>query len=173
MSSTIRIVGWSVLMASVTLISHSGSVLAQAPAPAPAPSAAPKINYDEHVRPIFRQHCFSCHSSTKAESGLSLETYPKTMEGGSSGKIVIPGDTESSRLWALVVHKEEPYMPPKQDKLSADKLALIQKWIEGGLAENSGSVVTVKPKTGLAPIASGGPKTVSPRIRPVPVSMLM
>jgi len=35
----------------------------------PAGPAAPKITYDEHVRPILREHCFSCHSADKQESG--------------------------------------------------------------------------------------------------------
>ncbi|MBW8884520.1 MAG: hypothetical protein JF612_07025, partial [Planctomycetia bacterium] len=35
---------------------------------------APKITYDEHVRPILREHCFSCHSSDKQESGLQLDS---------------------------------------------------------------------------------------------------
>src|SRR5688500_12388503 len=72
------------------------------------PAAAPKITYDEHVRPVLREHCFSCHSADKQESGLALDSYQKTMAGGSSGEVVLPGDLASSRLWALVSHAEEP-----------------------------------------------------------------
>src|SRR5256885_17082579 len=81
----------------------------------PAAPAAPKITYDEHIRPILREHCFSCHSADKQESGLALDNYQKAMAGGSSGEVVLPGDLASSRLWALVSHAEEPKMPPKQD----------------------------------------------------------
>ena len=49
-----------------------------------APAADKKITYDEHVRAIFREHCFSCHSADKQESGLALDSYQKTMAGGSS-----------------------------------------------------------------------------------------
>src|SRR6266436_115151 len=87
---------------------------AQDAKPAPPP-AAPKITYDEHVRPILREHCFSCHSADKQESGLQLDSYQKAMAGGSSGEVVLPGDLASSRLWALVSHAEETKMPPKQD----------------------------------------------------------
>src|SRR5438552_566028 len=118
-----------------------------------AKPAAPKVTYDEHVRPILREHCFSCHSADKQESGLQLDSYQKAMAGGSSGEVVLPGDLASSRLWALVSHAEEPKMPPKQDKLAAAKLDLISKWIEQGAPENAGSKVTLK-KNPLAAVAA-------------------
>lgn len=110
----------------------------------PAGAAPAKITYDEHVRPIFREHCFACHSADKQESGLALDSYAKTMAGGSSGEVVLPGDLASSRLWALVSHAEEPKMPPRQDRLADAKLELIRKWIEQGAPENAGSRVVVK-----------------------------
>src|SRR6185295_19015939 len=109
-----------------------------------APASAPKITYDEHVRPIFREHCFSCHSADKQESGLALDSYAKAMAGGSSGEVVLAGDLASSRLWALVSHAEEPKMPPKADKLAAAKLDILSKWIEQGAPENAGSKVVLK-----------------------------
>lgn len=118
------------------------------------PAAAPaKITYEEHVRPIFREHCFVCHSADKQESGLALDSYAKTMAGGSSGEVVLPGDLASSRLWALVSHAEEPKMPPRQDRLAEAKLELIRKWIEQGAPENAGSRVVVK-KNPLAAVST-------------------
>ena len=58
--------------------------------------------------------------------------------------MVEPGDPDSSRLWALVSHAEEPKMPPKQDKLPAAKLDVIKAWIAGGALENTGSVAKIK-----------------------------
>src|SRR5262245_22761575 len=80
----------------------------------PSATPQPRITYDEHVRPIFREHCFSCHSADKQESGLALDNYAKAMAGGSSGEVVLAGDLASSRLWALVSHAEQPKMPPRQ-----------------------------------------------------------
>ena len=31
----------------------------------------PKVNYDEHVRPILREHCFSCHNANGSKGGLA------------------------------------------------------------------------------------------------------
>src|SRR5947199_5604601 len=138
-----------VISGAITLYASTG-VAQDAKPPAPA---APKITYDEHVRPILREHCFSCHSADKQESGLSLDSYAKVMAGGSSGEVVLPGDLASSRLWALVSHAEEPKMPPKQDKLATAKLDIISKWIEQGAPENAGSKVMLK-KSPLAAIAA-------------------
>jgi hypothetical protein len=133
---------------------------------APAAPAAPKITYDEHIRPILREHCFSCHSADKQESGLALDSYQKAMAGGSSGEVVLPGDLASSRLWALVSHAEQPKMPPRQDKLAAAKLDLISKWIEQGAPENAGSKVTLKKNPLAAVSASTTGKPEGPAAMP-------
>ena len=105
---------------------------------------AAKITYDEHVRPIFREHCFSCHNQDTKKSDLSLAAFAGLMQGGSTGQVIAPGDPSGSRLWSLVSHAEEPKMPPNQDKLPAAKLETIKAWIAGGALENNGSVAKIK-----------------------------
>ena len=119
-------------------------VLAKAAADESEGSTAKGVTYDEHIRPILRQHCFSCHSQDEASSGLALDSYAKVIEGGSSGEVVFDDDLDSSRLWALVSHQEEPIMPPGQDKLPENQLALIRQWIETGLRENTGTAAKEK-----------------------------
>ena len=129
----------------------------------PADPAAKKITYEEHVKPIFREHCFSCHNQETKKSDLSLAAYGSLMEGGASGAVVEAGDPDVSRLWALVSHAEEPKMPPEQDKLPEEKLATIKAWIVGGALENSGSVAKVKKKPGIdLSMASGAGKPEGP-----------
>ncbi|MFN6400274.1 MAG: c-type cytochrome domain-containing protein, partial [Planctomycetota bacterium] len=62
---------------------------------------AAKITYDDHIKPIFREHCASCHNNNAKKGGLSLESYQATMAGGSSGEVLVAGDLDSSRLYAL------------------------------------------------------------------------
>jgi len=113
-------------------------------------AAAEKITFDDHIQPIFRQYCLTCHSADTKKSDLAIDTYATALEGGASGEVVVPGDLEESRLWALVSHEDEPKMPLEADKLPDDKLQLIRRWIEGGALENSGSVASIKKKPGLA-----------------------
>ncbi len=121
---------------------------------------ANKITYDDHVRPIFRQYCLKCHDAATKRSDLALDAYATTMEGGASGEVVYASDLDSSRLWLMVNHEDEPAMPPGADKLPEDKLTLVRGWIEGGALENSGSVAQAKKPSGLAmraPAVSGKP----------------
>ncbi|MGC4002304.1 MAG: hypothetical protein QM811_03825 [Pirellulales bacterium] len=131
----------------LTLLACAASAVAQDKA-AQDKSAAdkPKITYDDHVKPILRDHCLTCHNANDAKGGLTLDSYAKTMAGGGSGEVVLPGDPDGSRLYALVAHIEQPIMPPKQDKLADAKLMTIKNWIEGGALENSGSKVIAKKK---------------------------
>jgi hypothetical protein len=125
-----------------------------------------KITYDEHVLPIFRDKCIACHDPDKAKGGLTLNNYTKVMAGGSSGEVVKPGDPDGSRLFQVVAHKQQPFMPPKSDMISADQVEVIRQWIAGGVLENAGSTAKVvnKPKVdiGLAAVAKGKPEGPPP-----------
>lgn len=136
----------------IMLLGSSWAGLPQAAhgADEPADAAEEKVTYDDHIRPIFREHCFSCHNQGNAKSGLALDSYARVIEGGSSGEVVFEGDLDSSRLWALVSHQEEPVMPPGQDKLADAKLTLLSRWIDTGLAENSGSATQAPKKKSVA-----------------------
>lgn len=115
---------------------------------------APKVTYDDHIKPLFREHCLACHNADKAKGDLKLDSYAGLMQGGSSGAVVEPGDLDASRLWALTSHKESPSMPPMQPKLADAKLALLEQWIRGGALENAGAKAAVKKKPDLA-LAAG------------------
>lgn len=129
-----------------------------------------KITYDDHIKPIFREHCTSCHNSNDKKSGLSLDSFQSVMTGGSGGASVVAGDLDSSRLYALTAHNEQPFMPPNQDKIPQPKIDLLKVWIEQGMPENSGSAIK-KPKASMAAlnVVSVGRPEGAP---PMPVSML-
>ena len=92
------------------------------------------------IRPLFKEHCTSCHNPDKKKADLDLTTYADTLKGGSGGEIVKAGVPDSSVLYLSVIHDEdaaEP-MPPKKPKLPETELALIREWIQGGLVESAG-----------------------------------
>jgi mono/diheme cytochrome c family protein/ACT domain-containing protein len=128
-------------------------------------NAAEKITYDDHVRPIFADRCLNCHNPDKEKGGLDLTSYSSLLQGGSSGEIVNSGEPDSSRLFRSVTHAEEPFMPPKADKLTAQRIKVMRDWITGGLLENSGSKAkTGKPvfKVELAQPTTGKPEGPPP-----------
>jgi hypothetical protein len=129
-----------------------------------------KITFEDHIKPIFREHCTSCHNNNAKKGGLSLENFQMTMTGGSSGEVLVPNDLDSSRLYALTAHKEQPVMPPMQDRIPQPKLDLLKTWIEQGMPENSGSAIrkATSNAASLMVAASGRPEGPPP----MPVSLL-
>ncbi len=125
-----------------------------------------KITFEDHIKPIFRQHCASCHHQGEKKGGLALDSFGATIEGGGSSEVVYEGDVDGSRLWQLITHQDTPEMPPKQEKLPEAQLTLIRTWIEQGMPENSGSKVKEKKKNTLAMVASTGGKPDGPVAMP-------
>ena len=128
----------------IRICSVSVLLLSLAPLTLSAADSPEKITYQDHVQPIFRQHCGTCHNTNKKVADLDLLNYTAMMQGGGSGAVIEPGDAANSYLFMLVNHDSEPSMPPKQDKLAVAKLDLIRKWIDGGALENSGSKAMIK-----------------------------
>ncbi len=115
-------------------------------------AAAEKITYNDHILPLFKARCGSCHNANDRKGGLTLDNYAGTMLGGGSGAVVEGGDAGASYLWSLITHESEPKMPPNADKMPEAELTLIKKWIDGGLLETSGSSAKMKKKSSLAKI---------------------
>jgi WD40 repeat protein/predicted nucleic acid-binding Zn-ribbon protein len=113
--------------------------------------AQEKVNYQEHIVPIFRNNCFKCHSQDTSKGDLDLSTFGAALKGGSSGPGLQSGDADGSKLFKVVAHLEEPKMPPNS-KITDKEIDLIKKWIAGGLLESSGSkaIISNAPKVDLA-----------------------
>ena len=129
---------------------------------APLAQAQEKITYQDHVSPLFESACNSCHNADKAKGGLDLSSYPNMLKGGSSGGAVEPGNPDGSLLYKLVSHQEEPFMPHKKDKLADAQVALVAKWITGGLLETKSSTAKKKKKAafdlGFVAVTDGKPE---------------
>ncbi len=123
-------------------LSHFASavVLMSCTTSAPAIAAVPdKVTFDDHVMPIFREHCLACHDQGGRSGDLALDTYNDALTGGAGGEVVDAGASDSSRLYRLMAHLDKPIMPPGSDKLPDAELAIVEAWIDGGLLENAGS----------------------------------
>ncbi len=130
-----------------------------------------KVTYDDNVAPIFRQRCGTCHNPTAKKADLDVTNYLKLMQGGATGAVIEPGDADSSYLFMLVTHKEEPYMPQKADKMPDAEIDLLRRWINGGALENAGSKAA-KPKATMK-VAVGEASSTRPAIVPLPPRMAL
>ena len=64
--------------------------------PAFADDAKEKVTYADHVLPLLRMRCGSCHNANDKKGGLIVDQYATLMEGGSSGTSIEPGDPGNS-----------------------------------------------------------------------------
>ncbi|MBL4883729.1 MAG: DUF1549 domain-containing protein [Planctomycetaceae bacterium] len=86
------------------------------------------IDFDKQIAPIFVSHCLECHCGAEPQGELDLSDAKISMQGGESGKSIIPTDAESSLLWELVSIDE---MPPKHP-LSKEEKSILKQWINEG-----------------------------------------
>jgi len=97
----------------------------------PPAKASPPVSFSDEVLPILRAHCAECHGDETRKAELSLVTRAGILRGSESGAIITAADPDTSRLFE-VLHLEE--MPPKGEgeRLSAQQVDLIRRWIEQG-----------------------------------------
>jgi mono/diheme cytochrome c family protein len=111
----------------------TGSEPAATEAEAAAPVDLANVNYQDHVLPIFEQHCAECHGAEDPEEGLELTRYRTALVGSMNGPVIEPGDPDNSYLVELIVKGE---MPKRGDPLSPEQIDIITAWIEAGAPEN-------------------------------------
>lgn len=101
--------------------------------------AEEKLNFEEHILPIFKEHCNGCHNPDKRKADLDLTNYSGMIVGSSGGEVVKAGVPDTSWLYETITHAEdvEP-MPPKKPMIPDEQIALIRRWIQDGLIEKGG-----------------------------------
>jgi len=91
--------------------------------------------FESKIRPILAEQCLDCHSveAGKQKGGLLLDSKWGWETGGDSGPAIVPGNLEKSLLIAAVRRTGQPVeaMPPKT-ALSAEQVALLEKWVAMG-----------------------------------------
>lgn len=92
-------------------------------------TSAQTPDFDREVLPIFETSCTLCHGAELQESQLRLDSEAAVMQGGVSGRIVTPGDSDASLLVRRLLGQDEPQMPMGGDPLSPDELTVIRAWI--------------------------------------------
>ena len=130
-----------------------------------------KVTYDDHILPILENSCTNCHNPDKKKGGLDLSSYSAAMAGGSGGKIAIAGEGADSRIFLTATHSEEPFMPPKGDKLDKKQLTSIRAWIDGGLLETMDSRAKKSTQTRISFQSSSDGKPEGPPPMPENLSV--
>ena len=88
----------------------------------------------DDVATVVSDNCTRCHG-TNGTAGLNLSTYATAIAGSNRGAVLVAGDPDNSLLVRRIRGEITPQMPRGAAPLSADEIALIIAWIEGGLQE--------------------------------------
>jgi len=88
--------------------------------------------FKSQVRGVLIDNCVECHGGGEVESGFDLATRKALLRGGAHGPAVVAGKSADSNVVRFISHKEKPFMPAEADKLPADRIAAISRWIDLG-----------------------------------------
>ncbi|MBK9384344.1 MAG: c-type cytochrome [Planctomycetes bacterium] len=93
-----------------------------------------KVDFAKQIRPIFEARCAECHGPAKQKGKLRLDRSESVLpKNGKEGRLE-PGHPEKSLLVEMIeLPADDPdAMPPEGDRLSAEQIALIRRWIQEG-----------------------------------------
>ena len=100
---------------------------------APRASAADKVDFVKDIQPIFKASCVECHGTKKIKGKYRLDNKADAFKAGKEGPNIVPGKPDESRLYQLVITKDEDdRMPQDKDPLSKEQVEKIKQWITQG-----------------------------------------
>jgi hypothetical protein len=106
------------------------------------------MDFAHGVMPILRRHCIECHADGTYKGGVSMDTRESLL----ASDVVVVGRGDESELLLRVSDPDPDWrMPPKGDPLSAEEIATLRAWIDGGLGWQAG--FTFKQDVYVAPMA--------------------
>src|SRR5258706_3369486 len=138
-----------------------------------AARAADKITFEDHLLPILRNECTTCHNPDKKKGGLDLSTYQAALAGSDSGPVATANDPDASLLYKVVAHLEDPKMPKGKGKLQDKDINVFKQWIAGGMLENATgkAVAKARPKVNLAVTSGSAARPTGPIAMPKDLSL--
>lgn len=118
-------------LASAAFVSLAGIAAAQAPGP--LETSHEHVDFASQIAPILESRCQTCHGAAQQMSGLRLDNGAAALKGGYSGPVLVPKDSEGSRLIRLVSGQvDNLVMPPAGERLKPSEVSLLRAWIDQG-----------------------------------------
>ena len=126
------------------------AALATLPLRAAEPTTEQLAFFENKIRPVLAQKCYSCHSveakeKGKLKSGLYVDSREGLLYGGETGPALLPGKPADSLLIKALRHITEDLAMPPKEKLPDAVIADFEKWITQGAPD---------PRTGPRPAAA-------------------
>ncbi len=96
------------------------------------------IDFNRDIRPIFSEHCYTCHGpdNAKRKAGLRLDQKDSVFSALESGETpIVPGDPGKSELMRRVTTSDaDDLMPPAKEHkaLKPEQIDLLSRWVKAG-----------------------------------------
>ena len=92
--------------------------------------------FERKVRPLLIKHCYDCHSEQEGsqKGGLLLDRESGWLEGGDSGKAVVPGQLGASLLIQAITRRNEDIAMPPKYELEEEEINIFRRWVKDGAA---------------------------------------
>jgi hypothetical protein len=113
------------------------------------PDAAGIEFFEQKIRPVLVQHCYSCHSeearsSKKLQASLLLDSRQGVLAGGESGPVIVIGKSSESPL--VTALKYDGLEMPPAGRLPDSVVADFAKWIDMGAPDPRAEQTTLVTK---------------------------
>jgi ankyrin repeat protein len=96
------------------------------------PAASIEVDYDQDVRPLLSQNCYSCHGQDVQQSGLRLDLRQNALRGGDYGPVIVPGNSAESKLTRRLVTGDGGLQMPPTGALTDEEIGILRAWIDQG-----------------------------------------
>ena len=97
---------------------------------------AAEVDFGKEIEPILIKRCSECHGPDTQKANLRLDSRAAAIKPAKSGKTaLVPGKIEESELLRRVTSADpDDLMPPKGERLTADQVDSLRRWIAAGAA---------------------------------------
>lgn len=116
--------------------------------------------FEQSVRPLLVERCYSCHAGAKHKGGLRLDSIEAILHGGDTGPAVVPGKPSESLL-IEAVNYDGLEMPPT-GKLEPAQIDALTRWVSIGVPWPSRDLTSAH-ATPSGDAKKGGPAGVGAR----------
>lgn len=112
------------------------NAIGQTPAAPTSPSPAELEFFENRIRPVLAEHCYSCHSaqSEKLKASLRVDGRDLLLQGGDAGPAITPGNPSQSLLVRAIAYDDPDLQMPPKTRLPASVVEDFRHWIQRGAA---------------------------------------
>lgn len=93
------------------------------------------VHFEKEIYPLLKTRCFNCHAGANPDSGYRLDVYDELLGFSTGETLIVPGNSEQSKLVELVsTQVAEERMPPVDEgpALTKQEVAKLRAWIDQG-----------------------------------------